>query len=132
MAMNYVAIVVAALAAYVLGALWYSPLLFGKQWMKLAGMKKMKKPANPGLMYFFGFVSSLVMSGVLALVLPLLGNATIGAGLVSALWIWLGFIGTLTLGSVLWEGKPFALWILNNAYHVVSILIMAAVLTAWV
>jgi hypothetical protein len=35
--LNFLAILVAAVAAFVLGALWYSPVLFAKQWMKAHG-----------------------------------------------------------------------------------------------
>ena len=46
-------------------------------------------------------------------------------------WIWLGFIATVTFGNVLWYGKPKGLWVLENAYYLVNLLIMTAILYSW-
>ena len=48
-----------------------------------------------------------------------------------AFWIWLGFIATVMLGSVLWQGKPWKLYILNVAYQLVSLFAMAVVVVMW-
>ena len=130
---NYLAVLVAAVASMVIGGLWYS-VLFGKQWMKLMGFKaedmsKMKTTAKQS--YAIGFLSSLVMSYVLAHFVDYTGSMTVVAGLQLGFWVWLGFTATLQLGSVLWEGKSWRLFFLNTAHSLVSLLAMAVILAVW-
>ena len=137
---NYWAVVVAALAAMVLGALWYSPLLFGTQWMrlmkidakKMAQMKSdpvMKKKVNQS--YALMFLGVLVTSFVLAHFVNYVQAITIVDGLLLGFWVWLGFMAPLLLGGVLWEEKPWALYFLNVSYQLVMLLIVAVILTVW-
>ena len=129
-AVNYVAIIVAAIANMVVGYLWYSKMLFGKAWMKLMGKKDMGKKDSMLMMMGAGYVSSVVMAYVLAIFIQLNGAATPLAGAMTAFWAWLGFVATVTLGSVLWEGKSIQLWVLNAAHHLVGMAVMGAVLVA--
>jgi len=133
---NYGAVVVAALASMVLGYLWYGPL-FGKVWMKLSGktQESMSAKSNMGGMYLLAFIGSLVMAFVLAhalvfasTYLHVMGTS---AGLQAGFWNWLGFIAPVTLGMVLWDGKPWKLWILLNTYQLLSLLIMGLILANW-
>ncbi len=131
---NYLAVLVAALASYVLGALWYSPVLFGKLWMKLSNLDPKNMDAAKKHMvrgYVLGFVAALVMSYILAHWVDYAEATTISGGLQAGFWAWLGFVATVTLGSVLWENKPFKLYLLNNAYNLVSLLLMGALLAMW-
>ena len=130
---NYLAVLVAAVASFLLGWLWYGPL-FGKPWMKLMNfdknsMKSMK--LSPVTAMILGFLTYLVIAYVLAGFISILNSATIVEGIKIAFWIWLGFIATTTLGSFLWEGKSIKLYLLNNTYNLLNLLVMSAILTAW-
>ena len=130
---NYLAVLVAAVASFLLGWLWYGPF-FGKPWMKLMNfdknsMKSMK--LSPVTAMILGFLTYLVIAYVLAGFISILNSATIVEGMKIAFWIWLGFIATTTLGSFLWEGKSIKLYLLNNAYNLLNILVIAVILTAW-
>ena len=135
---TYLAVLGAAVASMVVGALWYGPL-FGKKWIALSGMTKeameSAKSKGMGKLYALGFVGSLVMSYVLAHALVFASSYTetsgLPAGLMVGFWNWLGFVAPVTLSSVLWENKSWALWFLNNSYYVVSLLIMGAILAVW-
>ncbi len=131
---NYLAVIVSAIAAMVLGALWYGPL-FGKSWMSASGMtdKKLKEMKSKGMgkSYVLNFISTLVMAYILALFVGITGATTAMAGIALSFWIWLGFMATLTLGSVLWEGRSAKLYFLNNAYNLISLAVMGAILAAW-
>lgn len=135
---NYLAVVVAAAASMVIGFLWYGPL-FGKQWMALSGMSQEKLNAAKGRgmskYYALAFVGSLVMSYVLAHALIFASvylNVTgVASGLMAGFWNWLGFVAPVTLGGVLWEGKPWKLWALNNSYHLATLLLMGVILSLW-
>ncbi len=130
--LNYVAIVVAGLIQYVLGALWYGPL-FGKQWVRLMKIdpKKMDK-SNMGLRYFGGLVTALLMTFILAHLVRYAGATTALEGMFIGVIGWLGFIATVAFGSVLWENKPFSLYVLNTGYYLVCLLISGVILAVWV
>ena len=132
---NYLAVLAAAVASIVLGFLWYGPL-FGKQWIKLMNFdkKKMSEMKNKGMgkTYVIMVVGTLVTSYVLAHFVDYLDATNVAGALTAAFWIWLGFIATVMLGSVLWEGKPWKLYFLNVAYYLINLAVMAVVLALWV
>jgi len=121
---NLLAVFLAAAAAMVLGGLWYSPLLFGRPWKRLAGLTQAKGVV---LSYLLNFLSLLLMSYVLGSILKGLEAGTIVAGLKIAFWLWAGLVATITLGSLVWERKPLALYILNNAYNLLSLMLMSLI-----
>ena len=133
--LNGWAILVAALASIVVGGLWYGPL-FGKTWMSLMGMNPEEcKGKMVWSLYLTQFIACLVMSFVLAHSLifasTFLKVSGWTAGLMVGFWSWLGFVAPVTLGTVLWEGKSWKLWVLNNAHYLVSLLIMGVILSLW-
>src|SRR3989304_5313099 len=108
---NYLAVLVAAIASMVLGMLWYGPV-FGKLWMKLSGitpqsMKKMK--LTPKAAMTLGFIGTLVTAYVLSHFVDLLSVTTWSGAAQFAFWAWLGLVAPVQLGAYLWEGKPFKL-----------------------
>ncbi len=130
--MNYLAVVVAALASFFVGMLWYSPLLFGKVWMKLMNIneKKMKGAKKKGMVgtLITAFVTSLVTAFVLNYFIQ---GFSLTTGLLSTLLVWLGFFATTSLGMVLWENKPVSLYLIKASHELVSLLAMALVLLLW-
>lgn len=134
---NYLAVLVAAVASMILGALWYGPL-FGKKWIAYMGWspelsEEKKKGAGKG--YAIQFIASLVMSYVLAHALvfasSFLDVSGVTSGLSAGFWNWLGFVAPVTLGGVLWEGKSWGFWLLNNGYYLCSLLVMGMILAMW-
>lgn len=131
---NYWSVLAAAVASFILGMLWYSPLLFGKIWMKLAGISQQSmkgKGLTPPVAMFLGFLANLVVAYVLAHFLNLFGATTWQSGFELAFWAWLGFTTVTQLGSFLWEGKPFSLFLLNTTYSLANLMLMSAVITLW-
>ncbi len=132
--MNYIALLVTAIVGYIIGALWYSPLLFGKLWCKLSGFTKkdMNKAKNDGKMwirYVTMFVSTLIMTAVLAIFTA--GETTFNGGALIGGWIWLGFLATTMLGMVLWNNKPFKLYVVMTGHYLVALVIMGGMLGVW-
>ena len=132
---NYWAILVSAVSSFILGLLWYSPLLFGKPWMKMMGFTQqhMEEAKKKGMarLYIGNFVTTLIMVYILSHFVDYAQAKTITDGLQLGLWVWLGFIATLLFGSILWEGKPFKLFLINAGYRLVELLIVASILSAW-
>jgi len=145
MEVNYLAVLVATVVAFAIGALWYGPL-FGKPWMKLMGYTKkdMEKMKKKGMMmsYALGFLRWLVLCLILSHLLVIIMTGKLGIGMVevwgigpalaTGFFLWLGFVGTVTLSDVLWGGRSWKLWALNNGYNLLAILVMTGILTVWV
>ena len=133
---NLLAVFVAGVTSMVVGALWYSPMIFGKIWMTMSHIdeKKMKEMKKKGLgkSYGMAFVGSLVMSYVLAHFVDYTQSNTAMAGAQTGFWLWLGFVAPVLMSSVLWEGKSMKLYLLNVGQLLVSLLIMGAILAVWV
>jgi hypothetical protein len=129
--MTYVAIIVAAIVQMILGFLWYGPL-FGKTWMSLMGINQQSMSREGmGKTYAWTFIGSLVTAGVLRHVATMVGAKTIGAGASLGGWVWLGFVATVTLASVIYEKRSVNLYVLNNGYQLISLVVMGAILASW-
>ena len=135
---NLLAVLVVIIANMVLGSLWYGPL-FGKPWMRLMGLKaadvkKMKSEQGKaaGRKAMIGMiVVSVIWALVLAWILELAGAPDAKAGALWGALLWLGLVATNSFNSVLFENKPFKLWLLNNGYNLLSLVIAGAILGAW-
>ncbi|HSU73247.1 MAG TPA: DUF1761 domain-containing protein [Candidatus Binatia bacterium] len=129
---NIWAILVATIIQMVLGFLWYGPL-FGKIWMKEMRFDPKKKPPKGTMTksYVIMIVSAFIMAYVLAHFVKLLSVTSLAGACQIAFWIWLGFVATIQVGSVLWEGKSWKLFAINAAYWLVGIFFMAWVLAIW-
>ena len=131
---NLLAVLVAAVANFIIGMLWYGPL-FGKYWIKMMGWTtkqceaKKKEMAKPAIV---GFISGLVMSFVLANIIKFSGAVTLLEGLGIGFLAWIGFVAAIMLGSVLWEGRDVKLYILNVLCYLVSFLVMSAIFVLWI
>ncbi len=129
---NLLAVLVAAIVGMVAGVFWFGPMAFRNTWLRLMGWneKDLKDKLNMRS-YVIDFAAEIVMAFVLAMFISKLGAATALQGAAVGFWAWLGFIATLLLGSVLWEGKPFKLYILNASFWLLNLLIMGAILGGW-
>jgi len=127
---NVWAVIVAAVINMVVGALWYSPVLFSKPWQKLTGMKDMSKD-GAGIGYAGTTLAALVQTFVLA-VLTVSLNITSGwTGICLGLMVWAGFAATTSISDYLFSKRPIKLWILNQGYYVVVLAINGALLASW-
>ncbi len=128
---NLIAVLAAAVAAMVIGFLWYGPL-FGKQWIKLMGLssKDINKAKQKGMgkLYLINFIAGIVTAYVLAV---LVDGMAITSALITGFWVWLGFFAAVMVGSILWEGKPLQLYFLNVIYWLVNVEVMSVILSLW-
>jgi len=131
---NYLPIIAAAVASFIIGMFWYSPAAFGNAWIKSLGWTKKdakKRMKNAGKSMAWSFIGSLVAAYVLSIFIKLAGANSVYAGAVVGFWIWLGFLATATLGGVLWEGKKMQWYYINASYQLVNIAAMGAILAVW-
>ena len=130
MPINYLAVFAAAASTFLIGGLWYSPLLFQRAWMRANNLTENDLRAG-GQAKIFGlsFVFALVMALNLAMFLNAPDTTTTWgatAGLLAAIWVALG-IGTVAL----FERRPLAYTAINGGYWLVSVVVMGAILGVW-
>lgn len=129
---NYWAVLVAAIAAMVVGYVWYSLPVFGRMWMGLIGKteEQIKADYKPTTM-LWSYVVAALMAYVLAHFIQMVGADTMARALSTAFWAWLGFIFTVILTNAFYEGRSAKLVWINGLYQLVTVLAMAAILFAW-
>ena len=135
MRINYPAVAASAVAYWLLGALWYSPLLFAGPFITLKGyspeqLAAMQTQSHAGEIGL-AFLTSLVLAYVLAHFVKFIGAETAASGALTGFWLWLGFVVTTNLETVIFEARPLGLYLISNGYHLVGLLGMGALLAVW-
>ena len=128
---NYLAVGVAALATIFIGALWYSPLLFGKLWMKAHGYtdEKVRQMARRGIIVsLFCYV---VMAFVLAVLVSYADVSTALQGAFLGFIVWIGFLATLGLTAHMYSERPLSIYLIDAGYQLVYAVAMGIILAAW-
>lgn len=127
---NIVAVLVSALLAFVIGGLWYSPILFAKAWIREAGLtEEQTRKAKLARVFGLSAIANLVMAFNLAAFIG--AKATLGFGLLAGLAAGLGWV-SMSLGVIyLFEQRSLKLWLINSGYQVLAYTVMGGVLAAW-
>lgn len=134
---NYLAIVIATVANFFFGFLWYTPL-FGKAWAKELGIVMPGKPPAGALAK--GLIMNLIGNFLMAYVfahnnaawsfVPGMDQMSAGSTIMtSAIFTWLGFYVPTDLNTVAWESRSWKFFAINTFYHLGCVLIAAAILT---
>src|SRR3982074_2515140 len=127
-AINWLAVIVAAVVMFILGGRWYSPVLFAKKRVALQGkteeqMRAEAASANMPVMYISAFLCSLLTAIVMAHILSHMASIMpTGAvhGAFFGLMAWIGFVAPTTYATALFSGKPKQLWLIDATYYLVS------------
>jgi Protein of unknown function (DUF1761) len=130
MHLNYLAIFVATLSAFALGAVWYAPPVFGKAWMRANNFGDNPPKSNPAKVFPLAFLLTLVMAFNLA---AYLGGPTTTARFGAAAGFAAGF-GWCLMGigiCGLFESKPWTYALINGGYLTVALTLMGFILGAW-
>lgn len=133
---NYVAVIVAAIASMLVGFVWYSPLLFGNQWMKLRDFtKESMKDAEKSMTssYMISFTVSLITAYMLAHVMGLSQNffnySDMATAFTTAFSMWVAFVMPTQVSSTIFsDKKSWPLFGIDTAYQLVSLVVMAVVI----
>jgi hypothetical protein len=134
MRINYLAVIVASLAHWLIGALWYGAL-FGNKWIELMGWDQQRVAqiqqqgaAKPMITSLFG---TLLTTLAQAVIFARAEVKTWLDGLKIAAFIWLGFVAVIGMDTVLYEERKYLLYQINSGYHLVGLLVAGAVLALW-
>ena len=128
---NYVAVLVAAIAYWLLGALWFA-VLFSRPWMALENITPQQDGGmNPIAPYIISFILNLVIAFVLAQLCAWRNANTAARGAALGILIWIGFVGPITYSTYMYEMRPKQLFAINEFYPLVGLCLMGAILGAW-
>jgi len=130
---NYPAIVISAVAYWILGALWFA-VLFGKPWMAFEHVTDEQirnSGASPLLPYVVSFLLNLVIAFVLAQLCLWRSATTAARGAALGVLLWVGFVGPITYTTYMYEMRPWQLFAINEFYPLVGLCLMGAILGAW-
>ena len=133
---NNWAVLVAAVAAWILGAAWYMTL--SKPWIAAVGLTPEQMAANkqkPGasLPFIYAFASHAIMGFVLAGILGHLGpgQVTLRNGIISGAICWLGFVFTSMLVNNSFAGRDRRLLLIDGGHWLAVLMLMGAIIGAW-
>ena len=128
--LNYIAVLVAAAASFVIGGVWYSPILFANVWMRETGLKDEElRGRNMGLVFGTSFVLSLVISFNLAAFLA--GPPNLAWGITAGALAGIGWVAASFGITYLFEKKSMKLFLVNAGYHAVTFMVMGGILGVW-
>jgi surface polysaccharide O-acyltransferase-like enzyme len=128
---NYLAVIVAAIAYWLLGAIWYG-VVFGEAWMALEHMTaEQARSMNPVLPYLITLALNVLIAYALAQICIWRNANTLGRGASVGVLLWIGFVGPVTFTTYMYEMRPKELYAINQFFPLAGFVLMGAILGAW-
>lgn len=134
---NWLALIVSALGYFIIGALWFSPVLFSKVWQaehKIVMSEEDRKKVNIPLMMLTTLVLNIIITlGVAMIVMAFKPDGARLTALTGAkIGILVGGMIAAVMGmTYMYLGKSIKIWIIDSMYHVLGVTMVAVVLTVW-
>lgn len=128
---NWLALIVATIVKFLLGWVWFG-VIFGKQWQALTGVSEASMKAGMAKAIVTDLITTFIMAFVLVHAVHYAGANTWALGALVGFFNWLGFVGAPSLAGTVYEKRPIKLWVINNAYQLIALLIMGAIVAVWV
>lgn len=127
--MNWLAIIIAALANMVIGFLWYGTWAFGKSWMKLSGHTMGEGfPAGPGPLYALTAVAAFVQAITMAWLIAQTGANSGAAGAIVGLYVGMGLVAAAMFAEVLFAGRHPRLFAIIAGYSVLALIVQGMII----
>ena len=130
---NYIAVIIATLAGFGLGAVWY--MIFGRAWMHALGKTEAEIKEGQGAARALPFIIALVALFVMALMLAglmgHLGDVSVRGGIISGLIVWVGFVITTMGVNHAFSGASPQLTLIDGGHWLAVLVIMGAVIGAF-
>lgn len=129
--LNWLAIIIGGVLYFVLGALWYSPLLFAKPFMKYRVKPGEQLDGGQPTEYLITLVNALITAVAVAIVVRLAEASTPVDGAAVGLLLAIGIAATTSLTYTIFSGPHKGLWLIYSGYKVVGFMIMGALFAVW-
>jgi hypothetical protein len=130
--LNWLAVIVAAIAYFALGALWYAPPVFGDLWMRSGGIQVPEQPQ--AAFYIIPFLTCLLATIAVGMLAAATASDTAAEGIVLGLVTGVGIaLTSLFVTGFFDPQKPQPMvWVaVVSGYHLVGLVIAALILTIW-
>ena len=127
--MNWLAIIIAALANMIIGFLWYGTWAFGRSWMKLSGRTMGEGfPAGPGPLYAMTAVAAVVQAITMAWLIGQTGANSGAAGAIVGLYVGMGLVAAAMFAEVLFAGRHPRLFAITAGYSVLALVFQGMII----
>jgi hypothetical protein len=129
---NYLAILIAAIASFLIEAAWYS--FFLQDWLQGIGRTRewlMASGVNPALQYATALVSAAVIAAVISRVTQMTGPQTIWRGMNIAALMWIGFVLPTWTTEYVFEVRTYKLYAINTGFWLIGMIVMGAIVGGW-
>jgi len=128
---NYLAVIVAAIAYWLLGAIWYG-VVFGEAWMALEHITaEQARSMNPVLPYVITLALNVLIAYALEQICIWRNANTLGRGASVGVLLWIGFVGPVTFTTYMYEMRPKELYAINQFFPLAGFVLMGAILGGW-
>lgn len=125
--MGWIAVVLAAVAAWIFGAVWYG--VIGKQWMQAQGLTEETVNRKDPAPYIVSFICTLIVAGMTRHIFQMSGIETVSAGIVTGLGLGLFIAAPWVATNVMFGQKDRALIWMDGAYPTIGMALMGLILT---
>ena len=126
---NFLAVLVAALSSFMLGGLWYSPVLFGQLWQRHAGDTRKPGEGHPAKIFGLSFVFALIAALAYACIVP--AAATVAGAAMQGLIIGAGIVAASFGINYQFANRTTTLWLIDGGYHTLQFVIYGLILGLW-
>jgi hypothetical protein len=124
---NYPAVLVAGIAGFLVGWLWYT--IFGKAWQR--GIGESHRPRSRVLLYITAFVANVVMAAMLQGVLVHSGLWGVKDGIISGCFLWVGFVVTALGVAESFQGRPASVMAIDCGHWLAVLIVIGAIIGAF-
>ena len=130
--LNWVAILVAAIASFIFEALWFS--VFLNEW--LAGIGRthewlMSSGMSPALQYGVAILCAVIAAAVLSLCIQASGEHSARRGVLVGVIVWLGFVATSWATEYIFEVRTIQIYAINAGFWLLDLVLMGVIVGAW-
>jgi hypothetical protein len=131
--LNWLAILVATLAYWILGAIWYAQGVFGRAWMRAGGVE-IQEGQSPGpAIYIIPLIANFLAVLALGMLAAATGSTTVSHAIVLGLVVWGGYaVGHILLGATFDTRPSPGVWFtINSGYHLIGVVGATLIVTLW-
>jgi hypothetical protein len=133
--LNWLAVIVGAVIYFAIGAVWFTPMMFGRPWQRAIGWDESQRPPdmNPAVYAIPAafYLVSAIATGMLA---AATGSDSVGEGVVLGLVVGVGYALTVNASDAIFDPhkpQPSVWFAITGAYHLVGIIIVAVLVSVW-
>lgn len=131
--LNWLAVIVAAVAYWILGAIWYAQPVFGNVWLRAGGIEIQEGQRPSPAIYIVPLIGNFLAVVATAMLAAATGTAEASEAIVLGLVVWGGYAVSLTLNSATFDTRPqpATYFVISAGYHLVGLVGAALIVTLW-